>query len=130
MAAPGVPVDIPKGWRIIDSMVAKAPEAKRAYRRGEGQALLAGSLAKAGLTDSARHVLARIDVPADADPTRAAGVDKAFAWILVGNKDSALAELKAVESANPNNDGFDGWRFRALRDDPRFQALKRGNGSN
>ena len=44
-----------------------------------------------------------------------------------GNKDAALRELKIYVTANPaqgNGLGDDNdWQFRALRDDPRFQAL-------
>ena len=58
-------------------------------------------------------------------------MDKAFAWTLIGDKNAAVRELKIYVTANPgqgNGLGDDnGWRFRALRDDRRFQALIQGS---
>jgi len=129
MATSTVPADIPRAWRLVDTLVAAAPEGERAFRRGEGQVFAAGAVAKAGLADSARHILARVDVAVDADPTRDIDIDKAFVWTLVGDKDAALRALKIYVTANPgqgNGLGDDhNWRFRPLRDDPRFQALIR-----
>ena len=69
-------------------------------------------------------------MPADVDPTRDVAEDEAFAWELVGDKDAAFRELKVYINANPGQGGgleAKGWRFRSLRDDPRFQALQKTN---
>jgi TolB-like protein len=127
MATSAATPDIPRAWRLADSLVADAPSGERAFRRWQAPVLTAAALAKAGLADSARHVLARVDVPAAVDPTRDIAMDEAFAWTLVGDKDAALKQLTLFVTANPRagsglgNDN--GWRFRALRTDPRFQAL-------
>lgn len=127
LATPVETADVPLAWRLVDSLVAHAGGGDSTFRRGQGQALAAAVVAKAKLPDSAGHVLARADVPAAADPTRDISMDKAFAWLLAGNKDAALRELKIYLTANPaQGNGMaddNGWRFRALRDDPRYQAL-------
>ena len=125
MAAPPESADVRRAWRLADSLATKAPESERAYRRGMGQALTAAVVAKAGLGDSARHVLARVDVPAGSDPTRDVNWDEAVAWLVVGDKDAALRELKIYATANPANGLADdnNWQFRPLRNDLRYQAL-------
>ncbi len=125
MAAPAESADVRRAWRLADSLATQAPEGERAYRRGMGQALAALVVAKAGLADSARHVLARVDVPAASDPTRDVNWDEACAWLVLGDEDAALRELKIYATANPANGLADdnNWQFRSLRSDPRFQAL-------
>ncbi len=128
MATPAESANVPLAWHLVDSLVAHAQQDEHEFRRGQGQALAAAVIARAGLAaDSVKHVLARAAVPAAADPTRDINSDEAFAWLLAGNKDAALRELKIYVTANPaqgNGLGDDNdWQFRALRDDPRFQAL-------
>jgi serine/threonine-protein kinase len=125
LGAPAESADVRRAWHLADSLAAKVPENERVYRRGMGQALAAAVVARAGLADSARHVLARVDVPPGSDPTRDVNWDKAFAWLVVGDKDSALRELKIYATANPANGLADDkdWQFRPLRNDPRFEAL-------
>ncbi len=127
LATPAESANVPRAWRLVDSLVAHAPGGDSTFRRGQGQALAAAVVAKAKLSDSVRHVLGRADVPAASDPTRDINEDEAFAWLLTGNKDAALRELKIYMTANPARGSGLGddndWKFRALRDDPRFQAL-------
>jgi eukaryotic-like serine/threonine-protein kinase len=131
LATSVVPAYIGRAWRVLDTLVGAAPEGERPFRRAQGQVLVAAAVGRAGLADSARHMLGRIDVSQDADPTRDINMDKAFAWTLIGDKGAAVRELKTFLAANPghgNSLGDDhGWRFRALRDDPRFQTLVQGD---
>jgi eukaryotic-like serine/threonine-protein kinase len=131
MATSVVPPDVTRAWRLVDSLVAVAPEGERTFRRGEGQVLAAAAVARAGLADSARHILARVDVPTDADPTKDVDIDKAFVWTLVGDQDAAVRALKIYVTANPgqgNGLGDDNnWRFRGLRDNAQFKSLIRGD---
>ena len=119
--------DVARAWRLADSVGALPPEGGRPFRQALAQALVAAPIARSGLKDSARHVLARMSVPADVDATRDISLDKAYAWTLVGDNGAAVKELKVWISANPSaasslGDNHD-WRFRALRDDAQFQAL-------
>ena len=125
LATPAESANVPRAWRLVDSLVAREPEGDRVYRRDEGQALVAAVIARAGLPDSARHVVSRIQVPVSADPNLLdIHLDKAFAWLTIGDKDAAIRDLEIYMSANPGNAGLgDNWQLRPLRDDPRFQAL-------
>jgi hypothetical protein len=127
MATPAITPDIPRMWRLVDSLVVRAPAGERDFRRPEGQVLAAAALAKAGLADSARHILRRTSASVEADPTRDVTLDAAFAWTVVGDKDEAARTLKVWLAANPRqgsaiNSDSD-WRFRSLRQDPKYQTL-------
>jgi eukaryotic-like serine/threonine-protein kinase len=132
MGTPVVSGDVTRAWRLADSLSNLPPEGGRPFRQALAQALVAAPLARAGLKDSARHVLQRLSIPAAVDATRDISLDKAYAWTLVGDNGAAVQDLKVWISANPSaasslgdNDNHD-WRFRGLRDDPRFKALVQG----
>ena len=127
MGTTAVKPDIPRAWRLADSLVKVSPPGERPLARLNGQALVAAALARAGLADSAEHVLAKLDDPSDIDPTKDVTETKAFVWTLLGKKDKAISALALYLSANPARAiGFDdehNWQWRSIHDDPRFQAL-------
>jgi tetratricopeptide (TPR) repeat protein len=127
MLTKGATPNLTLGWRLTDSLVALSPAGDQPYARLEAQVLMAGALARAGLADSARHVLARVEPSADVDPTRDLAEDKGVVDLILGDKDQALREMKRYLAANPartNDVATDGsWQWRSLRDDPRFKAL-------
>jgi serine/threonine-protein kinase len=127
MVTKGTAADPARGWRLADSLVALSPAGDRPFTRLQAQVLAAGALAHAGLADSARHVLGRVDPSADVDPTRDLDEDKGVVYLLLGDKDQALRQLKRYLAANPartSDVATDGsWQWRSLRDDPRFTAL-------
>jgi len=127
MIAKQVTPDVPKAWKLEQRIVELTPESDRPLAKLQGEVLVAAALARAGFADSARHLLARIDDPADLDPTKDITLDKGVAYNLLGDKDQALKSLATYVAANPsvakdlNSDN--NWMWRNLRDDPRFQAL-------
>jgi serine/threonine-protein kinase len=127
MTTKGDVADPARGWRLADSLVALSSAGDRPFARLQGQVLVAGVLAHAGLGDSARHVLGRVEPSADVDPTRDLDEDKGVVYLLLGDKDQALRQLKRYLAANPartTDVATDGsWQWRTLRDDPRFTAL-------
>jgi uncharacterized protein YfaS (alpha-2-macroglobulin family) len=126
-----VPADVPHAWRIVDSIQKLTPEADRPLAKLQGEVLVAAALARAGQADSARRLLARIDDPADLDPTKDLTLDKGVAYNLLGDKDQALKALAAYVAANPATasdlNSENNWMWRNLRDDPRFQALAKSS---
>jgi TolB-like protein len=121
------PPDVPRAWRLADSLVTLSPPSDRAYAILNGRVMAAAVLARAGLTDSTRHVLAGIQPTGAIDPTHDIAESKAYVWVVLGDREQALRELKIYFAANPgaapSADGSDDWRWRSLEDDPRFQAL-------
>jgi serine/threonine-protein kinase len=127
MATKAMSPTAPQAWRMADSLVALSRAGDRPFATVEGQVLVAGALARAGLADSARHVLARAHASVEIDPTHDLDEDKGVVYLLLGDKDDAIQSLKRYLAANPArtvdvaSDGS--WQWRSLRDDPRFRAL-------
>jgi hypothetical protein len=114
-------------WKLSDSVVKLTPESSRRYAAASTQLAVAAVLARAGLADSAKHVLAGAHAPTDVDPTRDLEYYRAFAWTLLGDKSAAIKSLAVYLAANPNAAvGFNSdnnWRWRSIADDPRFERL-------
>ncbi|HEY8795786.1 MAG TPA: hypothetical protein VIM15_12645, partial [Gemmatimonadaceae bacterium] len=114
-------------WKLSDSIVKLTPESSRRYAAASTQLAVAAVLARAGLADSAKHVLASTRTPSDVDPTRDLEYNRAFAWTLLGDKSAAIKSLAIYLSANPSAAvGFNSdnnWRWRSIADDPRFERL-------
>jgi hypothetical protein len=87
---------------------------------------VAAVLARAGLADSARSVIATARAGADIDPSRDLYQTEAFVQLQLGDRAAALAALKQFLVANPEyRDGLaedPGWWFRDLAQDPGFKA--------
>jgi eukaryotic-like serine/threonine-protein kinase len=122
-----VPPDVRRAWTLADSLVAFTAPPQQPFAKLQGTVLVASVLARAKLADSAQHVLARLDDPVSVDPTRDITQSEAFVWTILGNKERAIDALALYLSSNPARAvGFDderNWRWRSIRDEPRFQAL-------
>ncbi|MEO7042073.1 MAG: protein kinase [Gemmatimonadaceae bacterium] len=119
--------DIRKAWAVRDSLLKHSAAGDTAFANINSMVLVAGAIGRAGLKDSAQHILARVDDRADLDPTLDATQAKAIVYAQLGDKDNAIKSLARYLSANPARAvGFDdehNWLWRSIHDDPRFQAL-------
>jgi len=119
--------DVARAWRLLDEVVRLAPTSQRAYVRLESQNGVAAVLARAGLADSARHVLARSRGGPDVDAEAELLSFQAFAYLLLGDRDEALRLLKEQVAANPAHRAglarSTHWWWRNIKDDPRFKQL-------
>ena len=119
--------DVARAWQLLDEVVRLAPTPQRAYMRLESQNAVAAVLARAGLADSARHVLARSRGGPDVDPEVELLSFQAFAYLLLGDRDEALRLLKEQVAANPAHRAglarSTHWWWRDIKDDPRFKQL-------
>jgi tetratricopeptide (TPR) repeat protein len=117
-----------EAWRLVDELHKLTPETQWPYDRLEAEIWMAAVLVRAGLTDSARHLLARsIDADPPVDPERELLSVAAFAYTLLGDSDQAIRLLQEQIAANPQHRvglmKMSHWWWRKLRDDPRFKAL-------
>ncbi|HEX4627466.1 MAG TPA: serine/threonine-protein kinase [Gemmatimonadales bacterium] len=128
MTTPAVTPDVARAWQLVALLDSVAPPASQQYLRIESRLKAGGVIARAGLKDSARHVLDRAGATrtSSADPAQELLGWEAYERILLGDRDAAIALLTRYAAANPGHfeRGKDiGWMWRDLRDDPRFKAL-------
>lgn len=121
------PEDITPAWQLLADYVEEWPPESQEFQRLRGQLAIAGALARAGLADSARSVAERSRAAPDIDPTRDLVYFEAFARTLIGDHEEAFELLTVFLATNPQRGAamvFDeGWWFRALQADPRWDAL-------
>ncbi len=128
MTTPALAPDVNRAWQLVALLDSVTPAARGAYIRIDARLKAGGVIARAGLRDSARHVLDQAHTartPA-ADPAQELLSIEAYQRILLGDRDDAIALLTRYAAANPGHfeRGQDiGWRWRELRNDARFKAL-------
>jgi TolB-like protein len=122
----GSPEDAAKAWRLIEDIERRDTLRILVPTWGYRRLMVAAILARGGVADSARHILAV--VRAIASSKRSTLSTEAYVQLLLGDRDGALASLSAYLRATPfaraqiaNNP----W-FQALHSDPRFIALAQG----
>jgi serine/threonine-protein kinase len=117
-------------WKLADSVARVAPAPQRAFESLEARMLVAITLARKGLGDSAKAVARRSRGGADVDATRDLMLDDAYVHLLAGDKTETLNSLKVYLAANSEERRASmaedpGWWFAKLQDDPGFQQLVR-----
>jgi eukaryotic-like serine/threonine-protein kinase len=119
--------DVETAWRLASDAVRLTPERNRPYEQLYEQIFVAAVLVRAGLPDSARHVLDRSKGNADVDPQKELLGYEAFVRVMLGDKDEALRLLNEYLVANPKHrEGFRKiihWWWRPIQNDPRFKQL-------
>lgn len=119
--------DVNQAWRLADSLVKLADEPDREYQRLNAHMLVAATIARAGMADSARHVAQRSRGRPEIDPTRDLLYAEAFVRNLLGDRKDAIKALKVYLAANPEKraafEESSNWWFRGLQDDPGYREL-------
>jgi eukaryotic-like serine/threonine-protein kinase len=127
MTTPAREPDVSRAWQLVALLDSATPAAFRPYIMLEARLRAGGVIARAGLKDSARHVLdrARAATTPAADPGQELLALEAYQRTLLGDRDTAIALLQRFSAANPGHvRGKDlSWWWRDLKDDPRFKAL-------
>jgi serine/threonine-protein kinase len=103
--------DAALAWRLADSVVALAPEGEREYQGLNARMMIAATLARAGLADSARRLASAARGRPEIDPTRDLLYAEAFVRTLLGDTAAAIASLRVYLAANPE-------KRSAFADDP------------
>ncbi len=119
--------DAGQAWRLLGQLEGLTPREDWPFRKRDGQIAVAAVLARAGLVDSARHVLDRSQGNPDIDPAQDLLYGEAFVRTLLGDKTKAIDLLKRYVAGHTERRADLAkdyqWWFRDLRGDPRFQAL-------
>jgi serine/threonine-protein kinase len=119
--------DVELSWRLAGDVVRLSPERGRPWTQLYEQIYVAAVITRAGLADSARHVLERSRGTQQIDPQKELLGYEAFVRVMLGDKEEALRLLGEYLAANPQHrEGFRKnvhWWWRPLQNDPRFKAL-------
>lgn len=128
-APKGIAIDPDRAWALRDSLVARGARsaADAAFDAAKGSILVAGSLGRAGLVDSARRVLDRVRATRTPDPARELAANEAVVRVILGDHDEAVKLIKEYLSVHPDHRrGFasgTGWWWRDLQAHPEFQRM-------
>jgi serine/threonine-protein kinase len=121
---------VDSAWAYRDAYIALNPEKNREYAKKMGDILVAGALVRAGLPDSARHVLLRARATPAEDPTRELEGNEAVIRVMLGDQDEAVRLIADYLTVNPaHRRGFatrTGWWWRDIQGNPKFKALLAG----
>ncbi len=121
--------DIPRAWRLLAGIDSLVPPPRRAVLHLREQMVVAATIARAGLTDSAHHVIERSRGTPELDPEQDLVAMEAFVRTLLGEQDEAIRLLQRYVAANPEHSFRVGgdifWWWWDLQKHPGFQALAR-----
>jgi len=119
--------NVPEAWRLYGEVDALTPAPAKAFEVHRVRMIVGAVLARAGLADSARHVLVSARADARIDPQQDLLSLEAFGRTLMGERGEAIELLKQYVAANPahtfKRGGDISWWWRDLRSDPRFRQL-------
>jgi len=119
--------DVGQAWRLESDEVRLSPERIRPFAQRLQQIWVAAVITRAGLPDSARHVLQSSKGNAEIDPQKELMGYEAVVRVMLGDRDEALRLLDEYLTANPNHrEGFRKsvhWWWRPIQNDPRFKSI-------
>ncbi|HEY4956010.1 MAG TPA: hypothetical protein VII02_14100, partial [Gemmatimonadaceae bacterium] len=125
--------DIPAAWADYARLQSLSTPKEWVIQQHEGKMLIGAGLAKAGLPDSARHLLIAARADKIADPTGELLSIEAFIRTLFNDPkdtDEAFRLLQSYLSANPAHQAglaqSQSWWWRRLKQDSRFAELVAG----
>jgi eukaryotic-like serine/threonine-protein kinase len=124
--------DPDRAWTLRARADSLTPPAIRPLWSHTRQMMVGGVLARAGMADSARSVLADARAGPDVDPDQELLGFEAIMRTLLGDRDEAVRLLRRYVTGNPDHvagflevEGELHWWWRPLRDHPDFRALLR-----
>ena len=114
-------------WKANDAFLSMDKADKPEYAKRKGMVLAAIGLVRAGLPDSARSVLSRLQWSEAVDPAGDLIKFEAMARAQLGEKDKAIALLGRYLAAHPQQGSRkhadESWWFKPLESEPRYQSL-------
>ena len=115
-------------WALADSTVALARDpVDQRYEQLITRVLVAGALARAGLVDSAQHVLRAVRPDPEVDSSNDLMLNASYAWLLAGDTTEAMRSLKQYLTTNPGKlpllqkDPI--WWYQGILTDTRYLAV-------
>jgi hypothetical protein len=123
----GGPPDVARAWKLAGELRKVTPDKDWEFSRREAAMLVAAAIWRAGMPDSAKHVLERSRGNPSIDPSRDLLIDEAAVRAINGDKAEAIRLLKLYLTANPEHRAgmatTMSWWWRDLKDDPRYKEM-------
>src|SRR5256885_11327483 len=94
---------VPRAWRLRAGSDSPVPPPRRAVLHLREQMVVAATIARAGLTDSAHHVIERSRGTPELDPEHDLVAMEAFVRTLLGDQDEAIRFLHPYVPSNPDH---------------------------
>lgn len=130
LITPWATPDVNRAWILARTIDSVAPDDDREFLSHRARMLVGGTLARAGMADSARAVLEAARAGGDIDPDQQLASDEAVMRVILGDYDEAIDLYKRFVAANPGHeidiDRDLHWWWRPLRDYPEFRAAAGG----
>ena len=129
MVTPAVQAEAGNAWGLLAQLDTLTPKPQHDFAVAQGRILVGGALARAGLVDSARHLLLsnRQRVTHDIDPNQDLLSQEAYVRTLTGDPGVAIDLLKQYVAANPGHEFLQQagtvWWWRELRTHPRWREI-------
>jgi hypothetical protein len=116
--------DATLAWQRVNEIRDMLPAHRRAFFLPIAQMQVAAVLARGGLGDSAKAVIARSRASFPEKPENL-GYEEAYAWLMLGDRARALRALSGYLEIAPHRRSYiaKDRLFEELRGDPRFRAL-------
>ncbi len=117
-------------WAAHDAFIKASPAPQQEFITRKAGMMAAIALIRADLPDSARAVAVRSRGNSEIDPPRELTSMEAIVRAQVGDSDDAFRLLNVFLATNPQQRGSAGedesWWFEDLRNDPRWETLRKG----
>jgi hypothetical protein len=122
--------DVDSAWAYSRQYAALYPDSSRVVPRKKAEVFVAGTLVRAGLTDSAKHVLLRTRATPAEDPRHDVQGYEVVVRVMLKQQDEAIRLIDDYLTVNPEHKkGFAArtvWWWRDLQSNPKFQQLIAG----
>jgi len=119
--------DIDEAWQTFAQLEEMTPDYELEYQSRSGRMLVAAAAARAGMADSARHLLEASRGDPQIDPAGELLTLEAFVRTFLGDSDESIRLLRLYRTYHPEHESGEPWDthwwWREIRDDPRFREL-------
>jgi TolB-like protein len=124
--------DMKEVWQTYNEFVQAVPENAKEFNKLKGKMMVGIAFLRAGMPDSAKAIAASAQGDPQVDPRRETINLAAIIYAQAGDKNKAIDLMAGWYAANPQQRAIaakndQGWWFRDIRSEPRYQALLKGS---
>jgi len=122
--------DVDSAWAYAKQYAELFPDTARVVPRKKAEVFVAGTIVRAGIPDSAKHVLLRTRATPQEDPRHEVQGYEVVVRVMLGQQDEAIRLIEDYLTVNPDHRrGFTArtvWWWRDLQANKKFQRMIAG----